>query len=127
MPSLKLQSIGASDIWIAKYNARNQLVWARKAGGKGKDVAESIALSSVKYPANAAYRDVYITGTIQACPPHTAASHPPLARCARLAGIGPRPWSEVGVLSAGQGLVRHHKHCERAVVADQVALHHQVQ
>lgn len=65
VPSLKLQSVGASDIWIAKYNARNQLVWARKAGGKGKDVAESIALSSVKYPANAAYRDVYITGTIQ--------------------------------------------------------------
>ena len=65
---MKIQSIGASDIWIAKYNGRNQLVWARKAGGKGKDIAESIALSSVKYPATAAYRDVYITGTVQACP-----------------------------------------------------------
>jgi len=60
-----MQSIGPSDIWIAKYNARNQLLWARKAGGKGTDIAESIALSSVKHPADAAYRDVYITGTIQ--------------------------------------------------------------
>jgi len=65
VPSLKMQSIGPSDIWIAKYNARNQLLWARKAGGKGTDIAESIALSSVKHPADAAYRDVYITGTIQ--------------------------------------------------------------
>ena len=64
-----MQSVGPSDIWIAKYNARNQLIWARKAGGKGTDVAESIALSSVKYPTNAPYRDVYITGTIQATAP----------------------------------------------------------
>merc|ERR1712096_437493 len=27
VPSLKMQSIGPSDIWLAKYNARNQLVW----------------------------------------------------------------------------------------------------
>ena len=60
-----MKSTGPSDIWIAKYNPRNQLVWAKKAGGKGRDVAESIALSSVKFPADAPYRDVYITGTIQ--------------------------------------------------------------
>jgi hypothetical protein len=65
VPSLKMKSTGPSDIWIAKYNPRNQLVWAKKAGGKGTDIAESIALSSVKYPADAPYRDVYITGTIQ--------------------------------------------------------------
>merc|ERR1711998_94761 len=63
--SLKMKSSGPSDIWIAKYNPRNQLVWAKKAGGKGTDIAESIALSSVKYPSDAPYRDVYITGTIQ--------------------------------------------------------------
>lgn len=45
--------------------ARSQLLWAKKAGGVGEDVAESIALSNVRYPTDAPYRDVYITGTIQ--------------------------------------------------------------
>jgi len=65
VPSVKMKSNGPSDIWLAKYNPRNQLVWAKKAGGVGTDNAESIALSNVKYPVDAPYRDVYITGTIQ--------------------------------------------------------------
>jgi len=65
VPSFKMQSQGPSDIWIAKYSPRNQLIWAKKAGGNGDDVAEAIALSSVKYPVDSPYRDVYITGTIQ--------------------------------------------------------------
>ena len=60
-----MQSQGPADIWIAKYSPRNQLIWAKKAGGNGDDVAEAIALSSVKYPVDSPYRDVYITGTIQ--------------------------------------------------------------
>ena len=43
-------------------------MWAKKAGGVGTDNAESIALSNVKYPVDAPYRDVYITGTIQVAP-----------------------------------------------------------
>ena len=44
---------------------RGQLVWARKAGGEGADVADSVALSYVHWPESNPFRDIYITGTIQ--------------------------------------------------------------
>eukprot|EP00656_Telonema_subtile_P038225 TRINITY_DN428_c0_g1_i2.p1 TRINITY_DN428_c0_g1~~TRINITY_DN428_c0_g1_i2.p1 ORF type:complete len:296 (-),score=57.75 TRINITY_DN428_c0_g1_i2:499-1386(-) len=65
VPSVKMQSNGRSDIFLAKYGPRNQLIWAKKAGGMGADIAESVALSNVRYPDNNAHKDVYITGTIQ--------------------------------------------------------------
>eukprot|EP00656_Telonema_subtile_P029001 TRINITY_DN3182_c0_g1_i3.p1 TRINITY_DN3182_c0_g1~~TRINITY_DN3182_c0_g1_i3.p1 ORF type:complete len:333 (-),score=72.01 TRINITY_DN3182_c0_g1_i3:255-1253(-) len=65
VPSLKMKSSGLNDIWLAKYNSRNQLLWAKKAGGVGEDVAESIAISNVRYPTDAPYNDIFITGTIQ--------------------------------------------------------------
>eukprot|EP00658_Telonema_sp_P-2_P037009 TRINITY_DN26661_c0_g1_i3.p1 TRINITY_DN26661_c0_g1~~TRINITY_DN26661_c0_g1_i3.p1 ORF type:complete len:377 (+),score=90.80 TRINITY_DN26661_c0_g1_i3:100-1230(+) len=65
VPSLKVKSSGLADIWIAKYNRRNQLLWAKKAGGAGEDEAEAIALSNTRDPPDAPYKDVFITGTIQ--------------------------------------------------------------
>eukprot|EP00658_Telonema_sp_P-2_P078872 TRINITY_DN748_c0_g1_i2.p2 TRINITY_DN748_c0_g1~~TRINITY_DN748_c0_g1_i2.p2 ORF type:complete len:309 (-),score=70.08 TRINITY_DN748_c0_g1_i2:378-1304(-) len=65
VPSAKLRSNGRTDMFLAKYGPRNQLIWAKKAGGNGKDVGEAVALSNVRYPDDNAHRDVYVTGTTQ--------------------------------------------------------------
>jgi hypothetical protein len=42
---IKLSSWGDNDIFIAKYNTHGQLLWAKRAGGRGSDRGYSIALS----------------------------------------------------------------------------------
>jgi photosystem II stability/assembly factor-like uncharacterized protein len=49
-----LTSSGADDIFLAKYDAAGNLLWARRAGGTSSDRATAIAVSD---------SDVYITGT----------------------------------------------------------------
>ncbi|MBI4662023.1 MAG: hypothetical protein HY735_24640 [Verrucomicrobia bacterium] len=39
-----LTSLGRSDVIVAKYDAAGQVLWARRAGGNGEDVATAIAL-----------------------------------------------------------------------------------
>ena len=39
-----LTSAGDADIFVAKYDASGDLVWATRAGGTGTDVGNSIAL-----------------------------------------------------------------------------------
>ena len=62
VPSLRFQSQGSADIYIAKYNPRNQLVWAKNAGGLGDDRASSVVLADFT---NGIYNSVYITGYTQ--------------------------------------------------------------
>ena len=39
-----LSSAGIFDIFVAKYDASGDLIWATRAGGTGTDVGNSIAL-----------------------------------------------------------------------------------
>lgn len=39
-----LESVGSHDIFIAKYDSSGNLIWAKRAGGKGGDKAQSIVL-----------------------------------------------------------------------------------
>ncbi len=41
-----LESKGGKDIFLAKYNPAGQLVWAKRAGGIGSDIAYGIAINS---------------------------------------------------------------------------------
>lgn len=41
-----LTSAGASDIFVARYNAVGNLLWARQAGGSGNDVPRAVATDS---------------------------------------------------------------------------------
>lgn len=42
-----LSSAGVHDIYLAKYSSTGRLVWAKRAGGKGGDKIESIALDGL--------------------------------------------------------------------------------
>jgi hypothetical protein len=42
-----LESAGKHDIYLAKYNPQGNLVWAKRAGGKGGDKIHSIALDNL--------------------------------------------------------------------------------
>ena len=102
-------------------------MWAKKAGGVGTDNAESIALSNVKYPVDAPYRDVYITGTIQVAPLavslHLILGHLFGKRCV----ISDRTALHLDFsYFAGQGVVRYNKDCECALQYDQISLHCEV-
>jgi len=49
-----LTSLGAEDVFVAKFNpASNQIVWAQRAGGTDSDVASSLAVNGTS---------VYVTG-----------------------------------------------------------------
>lgn len=54
--SEQLGTFGSQDIFIAKYNASGQVVWAKNAGGGGDDTGYGIALDRVG--------NVYTTGAI---------------------------------------------------------------
>ncbi|MDO7852383.1 T9SS type A sorting domain-containing protein [Hymenobacter convexus] len=52
--AIALTSVGATDIFVAKFSpATNQFVWAQRAGGTGLDGAEKLAVSG---------NSVYVTG-----------------------------------------------------------------
>ena len=42
-----LTSAGLSDIFVAKYNSDGTLVWLKRAGGTGADIAHGIVVDSV--------------------------------------------------------------------------------
>lgn len=44
--SVPLTSSGGNDIFVAKYAANGTLLWAKKAGGSGSDVATSVAVDN---------------------------------------------------------------------------------
>ena len=52
-----LTSAGNTDIFLARYNSSGQLVWVRRAGGPGYDVAKGIALD--------ASGNAYVTGAYE--------------------------------------------------------------
>jgi hypothetical protein len=54
---LILESTGIHDIFLAKYDSTNALVWAKRAGGREGDKAVSIAVDASK--------NVYITGEME--------------------------------------------------------------
>ena len=52
-----LVSAGHTDIFLARYNAAGQVLWARRAGGPGYDVAQGVALD--------AGGNIYVTGAYE--------------------------------------------------------------
>jgi hypothetical protein len=56
-PGTNLNSGGASDVFIAKYNTQGTLLWARKAGGNGYDEAYALAVDTAG--------NAYITGAFE--------------------------------------------------------------
>jgi hypothetical protein len=52
-----LTSAGMTDIFVARYNAAGQLLWARRAGGSGFDVAKGVAVDTAG--------NIYVTGAYE--------------------------------------------------------------
>ena len=44
--STTLTSAGSNDIYIVKYDASGNIIWAKNAGGNGQDIAESVVTDS---------------------------------------------------------------------------------
>lgn len=44
MPAHQIESRGDSDIYVAKYDAHDNLVWCVTGGGAGRDIASSLVL-----------------------------------------------------------------------------------
>lgn len=43
---MKLKSKGGKDIFLAKYDTKGKLVWAKRAGGTGSDIGYGVAINS---------------------------------------------------------------------------------
>jgi len=52
-----LVSAGVTDIFVARYNAAGQVLWARRAGGPGYDTAKGVALDTGG--------NIYVTGAYE--------------------------------------------------------------
>ncbi len=73
-------SIGANDIFVAKYNPSGLLVWARSMGGALNDVGIGIAVDS--------YNNVYTTGYFNTNATYPTADFDPGAGTANLTSFG---------------------------------------
>lgn len=50
VPAVQLMSRGDSDVFIAKYDALDNLVWAVSGGGESRDVASGVVLDRWALP-----------------------------------------------------------------------------
>ncbi|MEW6196102.1 MAG: SBBP repeat-containing protein [Bacteroidota bacterium] len=63
--SVQLTSAGGNDIFVAKYNASGDVIWAKSAGGTGNDYGYNVAVKNKNIYVSGYFNDVATFGSFQ--------------------------------------------------------------